>query len=120
MITRRKPWAAALDTFLGERLDEPGATSTVGFIETVQSCDAQGTFPNLMAGLLRSYDELPVNSEIRDRASMLPGLKTLDAVHVATAEVLGDELSILLTYDKRMAEIARARGLPVASPGMTV
>lgn len=118
MVTRRTPWAS-LDTFLDEH-DEPGATSTIGLIETVQQCDTYGTFPHLMRSLVREYDELEVTSEVRDRAAMLPGLKTLDAIHVASAELLGGELSALVTYDKRMAEIARTRGLPVASPGMTM
>jgi hypothetical protein len=32
--------------------------------------------------------------------------------------VLGSELTALVTYDKRMAGVARAVGLPVAMPGL--
>jgi predicted nucleic acid-binding protein len=119
LITGRAP-ASELRAYLRER-KVPGATSTVGLIETVRTCDAYGTFPNLMTRLLRDFDEIDVTAEVRDRAAVLPrGLRTLDAIHVATAELLGSELSVLLTYDKRMVEIAKGRGLPVASPGMTL
>jgi predicted nucleic acid-binding protein len=39
-----------------------------------------------------------------------------DAIHPATAEELSSALSAFVTYDKRLAEAARARGLQVATP----
>ncbi|WP_322760857.1 type II toxin-antitoxin system VapC family toxin [Frankia sp. Cr2] len=48
-----------------------------------------------------------------------PGLRTLDAIHLATALDLGDALDVMLTYDKLLAEAARATGLVVESPGAT-
>ena len=95
------------------------ATSTVGLVETVRACDAMGDFPNLMAQLLRDYTELRLTTNIRDRAADLPGgLRALDAIHVATAETLADDLISLISYDKKMLELATSRGIPVASPGM--
>jgi len=48
----------------------------------------------------------------------MPSLvRSLDAMHVASAEQLGAELTALVTYDARMAEAAREAGLPVAMPG---
>lgn len=43
-------------------------------------------------------------------------LRTLDAVHVAAALELGDDLEGMVTYDDRMAEAARAHGIPVIAP----
>jgi predicted nucleic acid-binding protein len=52
-------------------------------------------------------------------AAHLPGgLRTLDAVHVASAQILGDSLDTLLTYDRRMLEVAQAAGLPAEAPGL--
>jgi predicted nucleic acid-binding protein len=114
----RRPNFAELQDFLNSRPDTSLATNTVGLVETVRNCDRQGSFPNLMAQLLRDYDELQITAEIRDRAADLPGgLTMLDALHVATAEALGDELIAFVTYDRRMATMAGRRGLPVASPG---
>jgi len=84
----------------------------------VLNCDRVGSFPNLMSWLLRTFDELQLTTDIRDRAAHLPGrLKALDAIHIATAETLGEDLVSFVTYDRRMAMVARSRGLPVASPG---
>ncbi len=43
-------------------------------------------------------------------------LRTLDAIHIAAALELGDELDSIVTYDERMADAARANGLPVTAP----
>ncbi len=43
-------------------------------------------------------------------------LRTLDAVHIAAALVLGDDLEGMVTYDDRMAEAARANGIAVVAP----
>jgi predicted nucleic acid-binding protein len=40
----------------------------------------------------------------------------LDAIHVATASLLGPDLEAVVTYDRRMIEAAQLYGLPVASP----
>lgn len=77
-----------------------------------------GTFPNLMASLLRDHDEIRLTDAIRDAAANVPGtVRCLDAIHIASAEHLGSELTALITYDVRMAEAARLSGLPVAMPG---
>jgi predicted nucleic acid-binding protein len=43
-------------------------------------------------------------------------LRTLDAIHLATADALGADLARICTYDARMAAIATDRGWPVVSP----
>lgn len=45
-----------------------------------------------------------------------PGLRTLDALHPATALELGDDLEGLVAYDDRLAEAARAHGIAVIAP----
>ncbi|MEH1012539.1 hypothetical protein V6U90_05370, partial [Micromonospora sp. CPCC 206060] len=50
-----------------------------------------------------------------------PTLRSLDAIHLAAAQVLTNEsgtaLIAFVTYDRRLIERAKAAGLPVASPG---
>jgi predicted nucleic acid-binding protein len=43
-------------------------------------------------------------------------LRTLDAIHLATALSLKGKLRVVVTYDLRMQEAAGALGLPVAAP----
>ena len=55
---------------------------------------------------------------ILDHAGRLDpiGLTTLDAVHLAAALDLGDDLSGLVTYDDRLAAAAEANGVAVVAP----
>ena len=50
-----------------------------------------------------------------------PPLSSIDAIHLATAQVLGNEsgaeLVALVTYDRPLLDAAKAAGLPPASPG---
>lgn len=110
--------ARALRRFLDANATVKTCTNTIGFVETVRTCDQIGGFPNLMSALLREHSEIKLTDTIRDAAARVPGLvRSLDAIHVASAEQLGSELRALVTYDGRMAEAARKAGLPVAMPG---
>ena len=42
--------------------------------------------------------------------------RSLDAIHLASALALGDDLAVLVTYDARLAAAARAAGLTVLAP----
>ncbi|MFF2076452.1 type II toxin-antitoxin system VapC family toxin [Kitasatospora sp. NPDC058162] len=47
-------------------------------------------------------------------------LGTLDAIHLASAEHLEHALTAFVTYDKRLAEAAEERDLPITAPGSTL
>lgn len=50
-------------------------------------------------------------------ARLLPAeVRSLDAIHLATAHQLGPDLARIVTYDERMSLAAAALGLPVAAP----
>ena len=53
-----------------------------------------------------------------ESAGRLPGpfLRTLDAIHLATALLIREDVDALLTYDDRLASAARAHGIDVAAP----
>jgi predicted nucleic acid-binding protein len=98
----------------------PMATSTVGFVETVRTLDQVGSYPTVMGDLTRRFAEIVLTEEIRDGAALLPrGLRSLDAIHIASAQAIGNVLEVLVTYDKRMLEAARAVGLRAEAPGLT-
>jgi len=60
-----------------------------------------------------------VSEPIRARAAALDRstLRSLDALHLATALEIGDELDGLVTYDGRMSAAAEDLGLAVLAPG---
>jgi len=43
-----------------------------------------------------------------------PGLRSLDAIHLATAPSIRDRLGVVFCYDERLADAATAAGLVVA------
>ncbi len=68
---------------------------------------------------LRAVRLIAVSPELLDAAGRLPPstLRSLDAIHVQSALLLGDELGAFITYDERMHQAASAAGLPVQQPG---
>jgi predicted nucleic acid-binding protein len=118
LISGRR-YADELRSFLAAQPAMPMATSTLGLIETVRTMDRIGDYPGLMHDLVGQFTEILLIEEVRDAAAALPGrLRTLDAIHVASAQILGDAFAVLLTYDKRMLEVARAVGLRAEAPGL--
>lgn len=108
-----------LSAFIGGHPNVPMAISTIGLTETVRNATRYGQFPRLMAELELMCGELNVTEEIRDLAAHLPGnIRTLDAIHIATALTIAEYLTALVSYDQRMLDIAKEQGLPTASPGM--
>ena len=113
-------------------LDEPDATamrnwyieidrivcSRIGIIETHRAVGRQGRDPLHLRAILESVDviELDVRVAIQAESIGPSGLKTLDAIHLATALSVGAEIDAFVTYDDRLAEAARAAGLPVVRP----
>ena len=68
--------------------------------------------------LLDLFSYIEIDDDVVDRAMVEPdqGLRSLDAIHLATARVFGDDLTALVTYDERLLRAATDAGLPVASP----
>lgn len=118
LFSERNP-AAGLRAYLADKPGLPLGTSSVGFVETVRTLDQVGDFPGAMETLRRAVTEILLTQEVRDAAARLPrGLRTLDAIHVASAQALGPALDTLVSYDKRMLDVARVVGLPTAAPGI--
>ena len=67
---------------------------------------------------LRRIDLVAIDDRILDTAGHLHPevLRSLDAIHVATALALGDDLQVIVTYDERMIEASSLMGIPTATP----
>jgi uncharacterized protein len=68
--------------------------------------------------IVQAVSLIAVTDEILDRAAELepPTLRSLDAVHLASALSLDGVLGPVVTYDARLAEAASAVGLDVLAP----
>jgi predicted nucleic acid-binding protein len=68
--------------------------------------------------VLRRVQMLRVNDRVLVAAGRMtpPELRSLDAVHLASARELGRSLRCIVTYDARMADAASAIGCTVAGP----
>jgi predicted nucleic acid-binding protein len=59
-----------------------------------------------------------VDEALLDHASELEPreMRSLDAIHLAAALTTGSDLGVFVTYDERLADAARERGITVTSP----
>jgi predicted nucleic acid-binding protein len=70
--------------------------------------------------LLANCAEIGLTRHVLDRAGDLAHqlrLRSLDAIHLAAAEQIRPFISVVITYDQRMASAARAQGYEVVAPG---
>ena len=68
--------------------------------------------------VLQRLDLVRVNDRVLNAAAVMrpPELRSLDAIHLATAQQLGHELTALVTYDDRMITAAKQLGYRIVQP----
>jgi uncharacterized protein len=68
--------------------------------------------------LLARFEYIQLSDAVIETASRLPDpmLRSLDAIHLATALLIRDDIDALLSYDERLLAAASAHGLPTAAP----
>jgi predicted nucleic acid-binding protein len=92
-------------------------TNRVGVVETRRAVERREHDPGRLAAVIGRLDVIELDAQIGGRAAELrpDQLRTLDAIHIATALAL-PEVDAFITYDDRQAEAARLVGLPVIRP----
>lgn len=87
-------------------------------MEVVRAVRRQGS--DAIAGarrLLATIDLIELDEPLLHTASDIEAdFRSLDAIHVAAALSLGEDLDELITYDRRMARAAEDHGLAVVAP----
>lgn len=109
--------SAAMATFVDEHRSQ--ATSVVGLVEVRRAAVRRpGVTETRVEDVLVRVVGIGFGPNLAAAAATIgpPTLRTLDAIHLASAAALGDDLEAFVTYDRRLAEAARALGMPVASP----
>jgi uncharacterized protein len=109
----------ALRRWLSEQADLAWTSSVLVEIETFRALARHA--PDALARLppvLDLIDTVDLQPRIRRLARTVTpaSVRSLDAVHLATALHLGSQLAWLFTYDKRLADAATNAGLPVSAP----
>ena len=61
--------------------------------------------------LLEAFSFVSIDDDIVERAMVEPDpqLRSLDAIHLATARVIADDLAALVSYDERLLAAATER-----------
>jgi predicted nucleic acid-binding protein len=111
--------SAALINWLNDHPDENLVTSAIGHIELIRA--AARTGPDAVAlarNIASTIDTLVLTDTIASAAATIPPaeLRTLDAIHLATAYIHRRSLNALCAYDRRLLEAAESLGLPTISP----
>jgi uncharacterized protein len=96
------------------------ASSTLLRTETIRALRRSGNTGQVPAArrLLRGIRMVRMDEPLLGRAADLePGeLRTLDAIHLAAALEIGQDLGVMIAYDSRLKAAAQAYGLTVESP----
>jgi predicted nucleic acid-binding protein len=108
-----------LEVWIAERAEVPRVSSRLLRIEMLRTVTRIAPHrigranAVLAAVALLSIDDVAPTAEVIGGTS----LRSLDAIHLATAHEVRTELSAFVCYDKRLCDSAQALGLPVESPG---
>ena len=115
-LIAREPETAALRQELARWPRRVSSSlAAIEVTRTAQRLGARATplAPRVLAGLQRLAID-PIVSAAMSIGS--PLLRSLDAIHLATAASIRADLGVLITSDRRMLADAGALGLPIASP----
>jgi predicted nucleic acid-binding protein len=119
-LVKREAESSALRTYLRRRGTDGRVTSALARVEVVRALSGGG--PAAVAHARRQLARVDhVNLDrllLDDAATLVPGmaLRSLDAIHLASARSIGADLRAVVTYDRRMADAAGAIGLVVEGP----
>ena len=108
---------AALQAYLADRPER--VTSILARVEVARALRRAGADRQArLEAVIEALTLIGLGDDIVVRAGRVgpPALRTLDAIHLATALELGADLAAFVTYDGRLADSARALGIPVAAP----
>ncbi len=123
-MVRHEPHTKDLITWLNDHDTVPLVSSALVEVEVPRALrrSAPQALIGVPAALGRIF-RLEIDATVRAAAGAFadPMLRSLDAIHLATAQVLvnasGSPLTAFVTYDQRLLASARSWGLPVACPG---
>ncbi len=118
-LVRAEAETEALRDWLGSQPELPVVTSELGRVEVLRAARRAGSEALTEARVvIGDVDLVPLDRRVQDLACEIgePPLRALDALHLASAVLLRDELTAFVAYDHRLATAAQAAGLPTTAP----
>jgi predicted nucleic acid-binding protein len=113
-----EPESGALRRYLGER--PRIISSRIVEVELRRAVARQDEIDagDRVSSLIATVELLELDGEVARRAGELTPatLRSLDAIHLASALVIAPEVDAVVAYDTRLAAAARAAGLAVVAP----
>ena len=112
-----EPESSALRRYLGGEPER--ASCALARVEILRAVRGHGSAAVTRARrLLQRLNLVQIDDELLDAAAALDPsvLRGLDAVHLAAAQLFGDELTAVVTYDRLMTAAAGLMDLRVAAP----
>lgn len=118
-LVQKEAESDALRRYLRRHRSDERVTSTLSRVEVVRAVQSGGAPAVALARRqLSRLHQINLDAALLDAAaSLAPGalLRTLDAIHLASAQLAVD-LRAVVTYDPRMAAAAATLGLTVDAP----
>jgi uncharacterized protein len=112
----------ALRDWLDERADTGWVSSVLVEVETYRALARYSPAAlTRLPQMLDLIDLVDLTPAIRARAQAVDPvtIRSLDAIHLATALHIQGELMAFVAYDSRLSEAATTAGLPVQVPGIS-
>jgi predicted nucleic acid-binding protein len=111
-----EPESKPLDLALDDWRWTSSALLEVEATRTIRRRDASRL--DALRALLGAVRIVEIDADVRRVAAALPDttLRSLDAIHLATALSLGERCGTIFAYDDRLIAAARAHGLAVTVP----
>ncbi len=122
-LVRAEPETDALRKWLDKNSAESLVTSELGRVEVLRAARRVDEPTVAQArSVIDVLDLVPVDRAVQDRACVIDSaaLRTLEALHLASALRIKSDVSSFVSYDVRLAEAAAGAGLPVVAPGQVV
>src|SRR5215469_10978551 len=113
-----EPETQSLEIWIAERAGIPRISSRLLRIEMLRAIARSAPHRMgranvlLSAVALLSIDDVAPTAEVTGDST----LRSLDAIHLATAHEVRTDLTAFVCYDKRLCDSAQALGLPVETP----
>jgi predicted nucleic acid-binding protein len=115
-----EPESSALARWLAERADLPLVSSAIHRTEVPRAVwRAEPSALPRSYRVVKRVEKVALTADVLETAAGVapPALRSIEAIHLASAMAIRRDLKAFVAYDKRLLAAASDAGLPIASPG---